>query len=144
MLEYKHDRNVFVKEVERCFELYGFKDIKASDVYVFVDSDYLSLSYSVGDSVFSVSYTDDDSVRQFTSSFKHHSLCFTFERNYDIDELEDKEENVYSYIFNYEGYYGNKLVSELVKEGSKDLSEYKTFSQCLSDILLSVLGYTDK
>lgn len=142
MLEY--NRNKFVKEAERSFELYGFKDIKVSDICVFVDSDYLSLSYSVGDSVFSVSCNGDNAVTRFTSSFKHHSLYFDFERNYDIDELEDKKEDVFSYIINYEGYYGTKLISELVKEGSEDLSEYKTFSQCLSDILLSLLGYADK
>lgn len=142
MLEY--NRNKLVKEAERNFELHGFKDIKASDICVFVDSDYLSLSYSVGNSVFSVSYITDNSIKRFTSSFKHHSLYFAFERNYDIDELEDKEEDVFSYIVNYEGYYGTKLISELVKEGSEDLSEYKTFSQCLSDILLSLLGYADK
>ena len=141
---FEYNRDVFVNEAERSFEVYGFKDIKPSDVNVVVDSDFLSLSYSVGNSVFSVSYNGDNAVTRFTSSFEHHSLYFTFERNYDIDRLEINDEDVYSYIVNYEGYYGNKLVSERIKEGLKDLSGYETFSQCLSDILLSVLGYADK
>ena len=142
MLEY--NRNKFVNEAERCFELYGFKDIKASDINVFVDSDFISLSYSVGESVFSVLCSGDNALRRFTSSFNHSALYFTFERSYDVDKLEADDENVFSYIVNYEGYYGNKLVSELVKEGSKDLSGYETFTQCLSDILLSLLGYANK
>lgn len=141
---FEYNRDEFVKEAEESFKLYGFKDIKPSDVNVVVDNDFLSLSYSVGESVFSVSYSGDNSVTRFTSSFKHHSLYFTFERNYDIDKLEADNEDIFSYIVNYEGYYGNKLVSELIKEGSKDLSGYETFSQCLSDIALSLLGYADK
>lgn len=141
---FEYNRDEFVKEAEESFELYGFKDIKASDVNVVADNDFFSLSYSVGESVFSVSYSGDNAVTRFTSSFKHSSLYFTFERTYDIDKLEANDEDVFSYIVNYEGYYGNKLVSELIKEGSKDLSGYETFSQCLSDILLSLLGYADK
>lgn len=141
---FEYNRDEFVKEAEESFELYGFKDIKASDVNVVADNDFFSLSYSVGESVFSVSYSGDNSVTRFTSSFKHSSLYFTFERTYDIDKLEANDEDVFSYIVNYEGYYGNKLVSERIKEGLKDLSGYETFSQCLSDILLSLLGYADK
>ena len=142
MLNYERDN--FVKEAERSFNLYGFKDINPSDVGVVADDDFLSLSYSVGESVFSVSYSGDDVVTRFTSSFNHSGLYFIFERSYDIDKLESDDEDVFSYIVNYEGYYGNKLVSERIKEGIKDLSGYETFSQCLSDILLSLLGYADK
>ena len=141
---FEYNREVLLTELEESFELYGFKGVKTSDVSVVVDSDFFSLSYSVGNSVFSVSYSGDNAVSLFTSSFKYNDLYFTFERNYDIDKLEADNEAIFSYIVNYEGYYGNKLVSELIKEGSKDLSGYETFSQCLSDIALSLLGYADK
>lgn len=141
---FEYNREVLLKELEESFKLYGFKGLKPSDVSVVADSDFFSLSYSVGNSVFSVSYSGDNAVTLFTSSFKYNDLHFTFERNYDINKLESDGEDVFSYILNYEGYYGNKLVSEFVKENSKDLLGYEVFSQCLSDILLSVLGYADK
>lgn len=139
MFEYNRDN--FVKEAEGSFELYGFKNIKASDINVLVDSDFVSLSYSVCGFVFSVSYVGDNSAERFSSSVEHNYT--SFERNYNIDRIEASGEDVYSCILNYEGYYGSKLVSEF-KEDYKDLAGYEVFNQCLADILLSLLGYADK
>ena len=139
MFEYNRDN--FVKEAQRSFELYGFRNIKASDINVLVDNDFVSLSYSAYGFVFSVSYVGDNSAERFSSSVEHNSVSFV--RDYDIDKLEASGEDIYSCILNYEGYYGSKLVSEF-KEDYKDLAGYETFNQCLADILLSLLGYADK
>ena len=135
---FEYNRDEFVKEAEDSFKLYGFNRIKASDINVLVDSDFFSLSYRVDNEyTFSVSYSGDNSATRFTSSLTCNAV--SFDRNYDIDNLERDKEDVYSYILNFEGYYGNELVSKF-----SDLKGYEGFSQCLSDILLSLLGYADK
>ena len=141
MLEF--NREDLLKEVGEGLTVYGIKDIDVNKLNVLFTDNFVSVAYEVDEDIaFSVRYSNNTRhYKDFSSLFKVGES--TFSRTYDIDKLENKEEDIYSYILNSEGYYGNKLLEEHVEE-YKVLKNFESFNQCLADALLSLLGYADK
>lgn len=142
MLEF--NREEVLKKVGKEFELYGFKDTDEYKLSVVGTSDLLVVSYDEdADISFSVKYRhlDEGNYRELSSVFRIGAVDFA--RIYDINKLRNKGVDIYTYILNSEGYYGNKLVDEYVDE-YKTLEQYRLFNQALADILLSLFGYTDR
>ena len=142
MLNYDYDK--VLGKLKEEFEAYGFKDTDEYKLSVLGTGDFLSVSYDEdADVSFSVKYRhlDEGNYRELSSVFRIGAVDFA--RTYDINKLRNKGEDVYSYILNSEGYYGNKLVDEYVEE-YEVLEQYRAFNQALADTLLSLFVYTEK